>query len=342
LLAQDEKKPAQAGAEMQMPDPKHKEHEALAAMAGTWDCVMKMEAMPGVPGMEKAAEVKGTEKAELICNGLWLKSTVDSTWQGQPFHGVWLAGYDPFEKQYTGIWISSDESETGACTMEGNYDAKTKTWNWNGKSSHGDTRSVVVMSSPDKSVETCYVTGPDGKEMKCMEITRTRSKAPAAMAKTSKPTGLSKEQEMLLGDVGEWDAVVKSTGGPEGMGEEKGTERVTAVCNGRWLWSDFTGNMMGAPFEGHGIMGYDPKQAKVVSIWIDSMSPNYAMTTGTCDLAKKTCTLSGDATCPTGDPMSIQQVITKKDENTRAIQMEFKTKDGTQNMEITYKRKSQG
>ena len=340
VLCQEDKKKAPAGAEMQ--NPKTKEHEALANMVGTWDCAVKMEALPGVPGMDKASESKCTETAELICNGLWLKSTMAGTKDGKPQSGVFIAGYDPSKKKYTGVWMSSDDKESGANTATGTYDAASKTWNWEWKSPMGEGRSTCTMTDSNKNVETCYMKGPDGKEVKFMEMTRTRGKAAPAPAKTTPSAGLSKEQEMVLKDVGEWEAVVKSTGGPEGATEEKGMERVTPICDGRWVWTDFTGKMMGAPFEGHGVTGWDPAQKKYVSLWIDSMSPYYAITTGTCDAAKKTCTLSGDSVCPNGDPMTIKQVVTWKDDNNRSVQMEFKSKEMNGNMTIDYKRKSQG
>ena len=41
--------------------------------------------------------------------------------------------------------------------------------------------------------------------------------------------------------------------------EEKGTERVASMCDGRWLWADFNGQFSGAPFSGSWLYGIDPK-----------------------------------------------------------------------------------
>jgi hypothetical protein len=340
LGAQDEvKKPAQA-----MPEPKQKEHDALKALVGSWEIVMKTEGVPGVPGMEKPTESKGIERAELVCNGLWLKSVIDSTWQGEPFQGIWLAGYDPSAKKYKSLWVSSDEAECGLAAMDGTFDEKTRTWAWSGDTPHGPMRSTIVFKDGDNSVESCFMKTPDGKELKCMEITRKRTKAPAAVEASAKALPkVAKEIELLHKDIGEWDATVLAAAAPgQQPTAESAVERVSAACLGRWLWSDFKGQFMGAPFEGHALMGYDTNQKKYVSIWIDSMSAAAAQTLGTFDAAKKAYTFNGSSVDPTGKPMTINEVVTWKDDNTRVLKMEFKCDDQVSNMEITYKRKTKG
>jgi hypothetical protein len=343
LYAQDDKKQPPAAA---MTNPKHPEHDALKAMVGNWDFTMKMPAMPGVPGMEQATESQGTEHAELTLGGLWLKSTINGTFKNEPFQGVWLAGYDPFQKHYISVFVSSDDHECGASTMDGQLDAKTGTWTWNGKSKDGEMRSVLTFPDANTAQEICYLKTPDGKEAKCMEITRKRSKAPAAavteasLVKASKPA--AKEVDVLLQDVGEWDAIVKCAVPGQPAAEEKGTEKVTAICNGRWLWSDFKGQMMGQPFQGHGLVGFDADKKQYVSLWFDSMSPTFALTTGTFDAAGKTGNFAGDCVCPEGKPMTIQQVLTRKGEGTRNNQMKFVSGGETTTMEITYQRRSRG
>ena len=69
LAAQD--KPAEA-----MPNPKTPQHERLAALVGTWRTETKMAAMPGVPGMEKASEMVGTEHAELVADYVFSCHTI--------------------------------------------------------------------------------------------------------------------------------------------------------------------------------------------------------------------------------------------------------------------------
>src|SRR5690606_33104427 len=141
-----------------MPSPKVEEHEALKSLAGTWDSTVRMAAMPGVPGMEEATEVEGTERAELICDGLWLKWTVEGEFAGQPFQGLWLAGYDPFAERYVGFWI--DSNEPTPMEMTGEYDASSKKWAWSGECSQGAMRSEITWKDADTMVETSWLTPP--------------------------------------------------------------------------------------------------------------------------------------------------------------------------------------
>lgn len=342
LSAQEEKKKAPEGAAM--PKPKQKEHDALKAFVGTWDVTMKMEAMPGVPGMEKATEAQSTEVSELVCNGLWLKSSMAGTWNGEPCQGLWIMGYDPIGKTYVGHYVSSDSKDCGPSTFKGTYDAEAKTWTWTGNTPHGQMRTVCKVLGADKTVETCYVLGKDGSATKCMELTRKRSKkpaiVPASFTTPKKSTELPKEYGILLDDVGTWKTVAKMKyPGQEEPTEEEGTEKVTAICQGRWLWTDFEGTMMGMPFEGHALMGWDPNAKKYVSFWIDSMSAGYAKTIGTYDADKKTCILTGQCPGPTGKPMSMRQEFIKTGDDTRLLKMEFESEGKTSHMQILYSRK---
>jgi hypothetical protein len=337
-VAQDDAK-----SQHQMPNPKHEQHAALAPLCGDWEFTYQMAAMPGVPGMEKPSEGTGREQVAMVCNGIWLKSNIQSEWQGQPFTGTWLAGYDPFGKQYVSYWVSSDPNEPGISKMTGSFDAKTKTWAWAGKTSHGDTRSEFVFHG-DSSVETSWVKGADGKETQTMQITRKRTKGASARdasaSKAATSEGVGKEHEALHRDVGSWDAVVKTAMPGAPASEDRGAETVSAICNGRWTWSDFQGAMMGMPYEGHCLVGYDEKQQKYLSLWIDSMSPTAAETSGTFDAKKSAVAMAGNCLCPEGKPMQITQTVTHKDANTRHNAMMFTMPEGASTMEITYTRKS--
>ena len=112
-----------------------------------------------------------------------------------------------------------------------------------------------------------------------------------------------------------------------------------STCNGRWTWSDFTGQMMGKPFEGHGLTGYDPDKKEYVSFWIDSCGPTYAMTRGTFDEGTSAFRMSGTCLCPAGERMKIEQTHAQPDANNRNLKMSFEQAQGTHEMAIAYKRK---
>ena len=334
LFAQDDKGAPPAGSP-QMPNPKVKQHELLAMFAGDWESVCKTSAMPGVPDMDKPSESTGTEHAELICDGVWLKSTINGTHKGKPFQGVWLAGYDPFQKHYAAIWVSNQDEPS--CSSAGTYDAKSKTWTFTGKSPMGPVRNTYVFKDADNSTETCFVKAADGKETQCMQIVRKRGRNASARDATA-TTATSPENAVLAEGVGNWQAVVTHSTPGQPPAVETCTELVVPICEGRWVWSDFKGHLMGTLFEGHALTGYDAKEKKFVSFWIDSCSATSMRTSGTYDAGKKVFTYDGECVDDHGKPMTVHQVATHKDQDTRTLEMTFKGADATHEMKIDYKR----
>src|SRR5262249_55337245 len=131
-------------AQQQMHNPKVKEHDALQKLAGDWDWTSRIAAIPGVPGFEKAQQSAGSEHAELICNGLWLKTVKNSTLQGRPFQSISLIGYDKFQNRYSSCGI--DSAGPGCSISDVTYDEKTRTWTFKGNSKHGVMRSTLVFT----------------------------------------------------------------------------------------------------------------------------------------------------------------------------------------------------
>ena len=338
-----EKSAAQAE-QAAMPDPKQPEHEALRTLAGTWHSKVRMAAMPGVPGMEKPSEAEGIEHAELVCGGLWLQWTSEGEFNGQPFQGLWLAGYDPFEKQYVSVWADSNEAKPTEIT--GTYDAAKNRWEWRGTGEFGAMRSEIVWQDADTMVETSWLTPPGGDEVQTMQATRTRSKAKSATTAVTEATlrDVAKDSPALAAlhaDIGTWQATVRSTVDPAAPPtEEKGRERVTPICGGKYTWSNFSGSMMGAPFEGHALVGYDPTEQEFVCYWIDSMSPTWARTTGKFEPDADSLTMTGRCRCPDGRMMRMTEVMTREGENSRSRRMEFEVEGepGKHVMEIDYVR----
>jgi len=330
--------PAQADkkAPTQAPNPKTKEHEALAALVGNWQTTCKMNAMPGVPGMEKAQESTGPETSELICNGLWLKSTISSTWDGKPFQGIWLAGWDAIAKTYRSVWISSDDEPASEAT--GTWDEKARTWTFKGSSPKGQFKSQLVFKDNDNSTETCWMTGADGKETECMLITRKRGKPGMAREASATTDMATKEMAPLAQHVGTWTGKVTMTMPGEAATEDTCTETVARICNGKWTWSDVKGSMMGQPFEGHAITGYDETSKQFVSFWVDSCGMPPMRTAGTYDEAKKQFTLAGSCFDDQGKPATVKQVCSQTDANTRNFHMTMNCSKGASEMKITYTR----
>jgi hypothetical protein len=337
LIAQEAQEGGAAGAPP-MGNPKTAAHEPLATLVGTWTISGRMEAMPGVPGMEQPATWTGTEHAALCCNGLWLKCLADGKCGDQVMQSLWLTGYDPKAAKYRGIWVGNNDDPYLEC--EGSYDAATKTWTYDGASPQGAFRSVMVADRDGHTVETCYLLGEDGKQTEFMRIERTRTGAAAPVdASAAMPKPTAEQIALLAASVGDWDVVTTVPAPGQGDVEDTGTERVRPICGGKWFWSDFDGRMMGRPFEGHSLMGYDPTRQKYVGVWLDSMSPTHALTWGTYDAGKKQWSFAGECIDMAGNTAQIDETYRHTDADTRDLEIAFTSKAGTQTMRMHYTRK---
>ncbi|HEX5052039.1 MAG TPA: DUF1579 family protein [Planctomycetota bacterium] len=326
-----------------MPNPKTPQHERLATLVGTWRTETKMVAMPGVPGMEEPSEMTGIEHAELVCNGLWLKVSGEGTCGGQACECLWLLGYDPQAKSYQCLVVSS--MDEAACCIEGSHDGQ-KTWHFRGESPMGAFRSEFVMENPDRSVEVGYTKDKDGKEIEFMRSVRTRVKGSIPVDAAAKPasavaaTAAARPAPLavLLADAGTWDADFRMEMPGAPAMTSKCREVVAPICGGMWTWSVFTGEMMGAPFEGHGLAGYDSKAGKVVSFWIDSMNGAHMRTDGTYDADKQVFTMSGTCYDEKGVRGPVSSVTTVGGKDSRQMRMVFGEGEGQHVMTIAYRR----
>ena len=119
---------------------------------------------------------------------------------------------------------------------------------------------------------------------------------------------------------GSWKTRTKSWLSPgEPPVKSEGHCEQKMILGGRFLHQEFNGDMMGAPFVGIGVNGYDNHTQKYVSTWMDSMATGLYYFEGQADAEGKTIT----QTCPYDDPMkgpvtwrSITRFI---DDNSREI-----------------------
>lgn len=121
------------------------------------------------------------------------------------------------------------------------------------------------------------------------------------------------EHKLLADDVGTWDAVVEMRMAPGAPPEtSKGIEKVS-MLGGFWQVTDFESTMMGQPFKGHGLAGFDPAKKKYVWTWVDSMSSGLSIGEGTYDAQTKTLTGTMEGPGPDGKPMKLKETIVWKD-----------------------------
>lgn len=86
--------------------------------------------------------------------------------------------------------------------------------------------------------------------------------------------------------------------------ESTGSADMKMLLGGRYLQQEFTREMMGQPYTGMRITGYDNLHKKHVSIWLDTMgtAPFMMESTGSAD--GKTITLKGQHAEPSGGHMT--------------------------------------
>jgi hypothetical protein len=110
--------------------------------------------------------------------------------------------------------------------------------------------------------------------------------------------------------------------------------------NGLWLITDFKGDMMGTPFQGHGTSGWDPGKKKYVGTWVDTMSTGVSLSEGTYDPATKSLTSWMEGPDMTGKVTKMRAVTEWKSPDNRVFTMYATGPDGKEvpGMRITYTR----
>lgn len=184
--------------------------------------------------------------------------------------------------------------------------------------------AVVLLSIPVNSVFAQEENSDMNEEMKAWQETMN----PGPM------------HEMLANKVGEWEAEVKMWMDPS---QPPTVSKAKTVCEpmlgGRYFKSNHTGEMMGMPFEGYEINGYDNVKKKFFNIWLDNMGTGVLMSEGNYDEATKTLTLTGQMTAPMGNNVNIREVVKKIDKDNFLFEMYVDTGgQEVKNMEIKYTR----
>ena len=115
----------------------------------------------------------------------------------------------------------------------------------------------------------------------------------------------------------------------------------TMILGGRYQESINKGSMMGQPFEGRSIVGYDNAKKMLVSSWVDNMGTGMMTMEGTWDSTTHSVNFKGKVVDPmTGKDMDCRETFTMIDDNTQKIEM-WCTQYGKEmkTMEINFKRR---
>ena len=149
--------------------------------------------------------------------------------------------------------------------------------------------------------------------------------------------------QTLAASAGNYDLKVRSWHDPSGPAmEDKGTAKRTMTLGGRVMVEEVSSTMMGAPYTGQGMTGYDNVTGKYWSTWNDSMSTGVMVSEGTCDTQGKACTFTGSWTDPITKGLIKARMTTRwTSPTTEVFEMYAPWKDGKEMkmMEITYSKK---
>ena len=161
-----------------------------------------------------------------------------------------------------------------------------------------------------------------------------------AMQKAGTPGA---EHQKLASLAGNYDLTIKSWHAPGGEPTtDTGTATRKMILGNRVMVEEVSSQMMGQPFTGQGLHGYDNVTGKYWSTWNDSMSTGLMVSNGTCD-AKLTCTYTGTYHDPVSKkPQTTRMTTRQTDATTEVFEMYAPGPDGKEAkmMEITYKKRS--
>ena len=124
--------------------------------------------------------------------------------------------------------------------------------------------------------------------------------------------------------------------------ESTGTASMKMLLDGRFLYHNFNGLMMGQPFSGIGIEAYDNITKKYVSTWIDSLTTGILIMEGAATPDGKTIVLRGSQVEPGGGKVMHRAIWKILDANNQTFEL-YGTRGRGKEMkllEIVYTRKS--
>ena len=150
--------------------------------------------------------------------------------------------------------------------------------------------------------------------------------------------------EKLARHIGDWDLEVSILMDPSAPPmKEKGSSKISWLFPGRWVKEEIKSSMMGMPFEGLAILGYDNFKKKYVGSFVDSMGTSLATMEGNFGMDGKTMLLYGTMNEPmTGEQdKTVMYVVRDLSEDEFVFEIHDMTigETGNKVMEMHYKRR---
>jgi hypothetical protein len=192
----------------------------------------------------------------------------------------------------------------------------------------------IATAPPDSAgtttskTEAAWIPVDSATEMKAWMEYSTPGEAHKTLAKTS---------GTWIGENTSWMA----NGAPPVMNKSVLVNKM--IMDGRYQLSTFKGDMMGMPFEGMSIGGYDNKKKKYFTTWIDNMGTGLLKMEGTLDEGSRKINYTGKMMNPAnGLECDMREVFTMIDDNNGLMELygpDSKTGKEFKTMEIKLTRK---
>jgi hypothetical protein len=152
------------------------------------------------------------------------------------------------------------------------------------------------------------------------------------------------EHKQLAAMAGTYDLTVKAWHTPGAAPTtDTGTATRKTILGDRVMVEEVSSQMMGQPYSGQGLHGFDNVTGKYWATWSDSMSTGLMVSEGSCD-ADMACTYTGSYHDPVSkQPQATRMTTRWTDKNTEVFEMYAPCPDGKEAkmMEITYKKRTQ-
>lgn len=149
-------------------------HKILAAQNGKWEGKVTVWMSPGAP----PSESKGTAVNQMIMGGRYQEGKFSGNFNGMPFEGKSILGYDNAKKVFVSTWI--DNMGTGIMVAEGPWDAASKSITFTGTMVDPTTgkecrmREIMTFIDDKHQKMVMYNTPAGMQEYKSMEIEYTK------------------------------------------------------------------------------------------------------------------------------------------------------------------------
>jgi hypothetical protein len=149
------------------------EHQRLATLAGAWDVTCSLWMSPEAPAMQS----RGSATYRVILDGRFVQADFTGSFQGKPFTGLSLLGYDKAAKRHISTWC--DSMATNFVCLSGTSTDDGRTITYRGEMicpqlGRTEMRQVETREQDDRFTIVMYQT-PEGRgEFKSMELTYQR------------------------------------------------------------------------------------------------------------------------------------------------------------------------